>query len=416
MGMRTTGTIPIIAIIAILYVSVFAAPVAAKTLKAKTYKKDITLQSGVLSGAGIGKTIIRGTVLVKGSGVLRNVTIRKGAIIVYSGVNFTMENVRIERAPGTAITTRGGGTLTVRNSAIVDARGKGMYIQRGKHIVITNTVVSGSREEGIDIRDQVSGIIANSTISGNGEGGIEVILGSPLTIKNSTIAHNRASGVAAQFYRFSSGAGVLTVRNTTIRNNAHFAVKCGAPSGGSVPAAWWTKHIRLEDNRFVANGGGIAPRCGSVRNYDLEAQRRAREEARRKAEEEARRKAEEEARRKAEEAARAQLATIQSQYTQTAKHARTNMEAVTQQLGWRSAIIGVSSASLDALYRDEEQLRSHVREAQNITGLSAADDIRRRHLAEAASLLADVVRDLREDASRTGLYRIVRASVLRMIY
>ncbi len=276
-------------------------PVAdAKVLKNKTYKENFTLKNGkVLEGGGINKTVIKGDIRVRDSGILRNLTVRDGSITLNSGASLTIENVLIKDAPGTAIETRGKGTLIVRNSSIIDSEGKAFYIQRGKHIIITGTTVRGSGEEAIDIRSHVSGVISGNIVTDNGESGIEVILGgSSLKISQNVLNNNGSSGIAAQYYTSSDKLGITSIVGNTMIGNKNYGLTCKTPSGGHPGDTYWRDSLRLEDNTISGNGAGsIAPRC-AVRNVDSAAVKRALERARIKAEEEAARKAEEERRRR----------------------------------------------------------------------------------------------------------------------
>ncbi len=248
---------------------------AVKDLKAKKYTRDYTLSGGkVLQGAGIGKTVIRGTVRVRDAGVVRNLTIRKGGIFVLAGARVTIENVRIESAPGTAVEVRAGGAITLRNVQIVRPRGKGIYAWRNAHVTILNSEIRDSRnEEGIDLRSGISGVIAGNTIAGNREGGIEVIVGgSTVRITGNTIAHNGASGIATQFYAHAAARGALTITKNTLRDNRNYGIDCKVPQGGGFAASYWRNALTVQDNVIARNrAGAIAPRCGGVKNIDMAA-------------------------------------------------------------------------------------------------------------------------------------------------
>ncbi len=282
----------IVLLVVLVFCGISSNVAEAKTLKAKTYKKNYTLKNGeVLEGAGVGKTTIKGNITVRDKGVLRNLTIKDGQIALHFGASLTVENITIDHAPGTAIETRGGGTLIVRNSRIINTRGKAFYIQRGKHIIITGTTVRGSGEEGIDIRSGVSGVISGNVITENAESGIEVILGkSALEITKNVLNNNGASGIAAQYYILAKNLGNVTIADNTIRGNKNYGLVCKTPSGGYPGGTYWRDSMQLEDNVVSGNKlGSFANRC-AVRNVDSVAVRNAREaaaEAKRKAVEEA---------------------------------------------------------------------------------------------------------------------------------
>ncbi len=338
------GAVLVVFVLALIW----APAVEAKKLKAKEYKQDFTVSAGeTLSGKGQGKTVIEGTIKMKNGSKLRNLTVKKGRIVVASGANVLIENVTITRASTkNAIVTTGGGTLTVRNSKITKS-GKGMYIQRGKNIVITGNVITGNREEAIDIRSNVSGIISGNVITGNGESAIEVILGkSTLKITNNKLIGNGSSGIAAQFYSLAQSTGAIVVSGNTISRNRNYGIDCKLPSGGSPSANYWRKSIRMERvNTVSANSrGALAPRCGNL--YYQVAVEEAAERARKFAQ--------------TRKEATPELEELQArQNTQLTELKDTAMQFAIQRSIWWRKIIGV----------DESITQNTTEIAQNLTNL-----------------------------------------------
>ncbi len=372
----------------------------AKKLKAKTYKKDYTLDDGeVLEGAGTKKTTIKGTIRVRDRGTLRNLTIKGGRVTVLSGASLTIENVVVDDAPGVAIETRGGGTLVVRNSAIVNAGGKAFYIQRGKHIVITGTTVRGAGEEGIDIRSGVSGTITGNTIVNNRESGIEVILGNTsLTIANNTISGNRASGIATQYYSLAQETGDVRITNNKIVGNRNYAIDCKIPSrmssGKRIRDGYWQRSLKVVDNVFARNSAGsIAPLCGRVYNVDSEAVRRAREEARKAAEEKARQAAEAERRAREVDQQRHVLTEAEQAFDEHLVRIKEHKEVVDAYSWVRVVFVGVDQAHVEALRAQRDGL---MRIAQTLRELERQqlDEAERKRAAELKARLDTVVTPL----------------------
>ncbi len=389
--------------------------VSAKMLKAKTYKKNYTLKNGeVLEGAGAGKTTIKGNITVRDKGVLRNLTIKGGQIALRSGASLTVENVTIDRAPGTAIETRGGGTLIVRNSRIINTRGKAFYIQRGKHIIITGTTVRGSGEEGIDIRSGVSGVISGNVVTKNAESGIEVILGnSALKITKNVLSNNGASGIAAQYYTLAKKRGKLTIAGNTIQGNKSYGLVCKTPSGGHPGDTYWRDSMHLEDNVVSGNKFGSFDKRCAVRNINLVAVRKARKvamEAKRKAAEEAARKKAEAERRRKEIAQQRQVLTAAeaalpehvAQITQ-AKRALEETPKVTALFG------GFPTERIEALQKEAQQidaLRTTVDELFQ-QDLEDRDRIRATFLKEQLERLEPALTAYVAQQERFGLRRRV---------
>lgn len=231
-----------------------------------TYDGNFKIPSSVgLYGQSRDNVKIKGSLNAANGVILKNITISGGnvALTVESGAYVSVKKCIVRDASKIGIDiASGNGKLTVEDTKITNNR-KGVYAQRGNQLRISDSTISKNKEEGIDIRNKVDGSITGNEISNNGESGIEIILGSSdMSIANNNISSNSASGIAAQFYSDFSKKGKVKVDNNKIKNNNHFGIKCGAPSGGNSPKGYWEKSLNLNDNIFGGNDeGDIAGKC-----------------------------------------------------------------------------------------------------------------------------------------------------------
>lgn len=230
------------------------------------YDGGFTIPASVkLLGENRDGVVIKGSISSLNDSSLQNLTISGGnfALTVKAGSSVSVKKCTIKNASKIGINMEpGNGKLTLEDSKLTANR-KGIYAQKGNQIRIYSSVITKNKEEGLDIRNKVDGTVKGNSITNNGESGIEVILGSSdLSIYDNYISDNSASGIAAQFYVDFGKKGKVKIDGNKIKNNNHYGIKCGAPSGGITPDGYWEKSLNLNSNTFGGNDeGDIAGRC-----------------------------------------------------------------------------------------------------------------------------------------------------------
>ncbi|MBP7811485.1 MAG: right-handed parallel beta-helix repeat-containing protein [Candidatus Moranbacteria bacterium] len=224
-----------------------------------TYDESLTLDdSFLLHGAGRGRTIISGTILVKNNSELENLTLRTSAFIaitVEGGADFSLEDSEIRGFGKIGINVMPGTSkIVVKDSAIHSSKGKGLYVQKGHRLEVSDSRIYGNAEEGIDVRNNVNGFIKNNAVYENGEGGMEIIIGSSdMVISKNKFAKNKASGIATQFYATATKAGQIQILDNIISKNGKYGIDCNIPSGGKPGPNYWARSIELRGNRIEDN-------------------------------------------------------------------------------------------------------------------------------------------------------------------
>lgn len=223
------------------------------------YDESLLLgDSMYISGAGRGKTIITGDVLVEKKSGLENLTIKTEklvAIMVNGQADFSLQNIEVSGFRKIGLQAiPGEGKIILKNIAIHGSSGKGLYIQKGHRLEISDSRIYKNAEEGVDVRNNVDGFIKNNALYENGEGGMEIIVGdADMVISNNKFTQNAASGIAVQFYATANTDGQIEISNNTITNNGKYGLGCNVPSGGKPGLNYWKRSINLENNTIESN-------------------------------------------------------------------------------------------------------------------------------------------------------------------
>lgn len=224
-----------------------------------TYDESLTLGDSLrLHGAGRGRTIITGAILVKGGTELENLTLKTSApvaITVEGGADFSLEDSEIRGFGKIGLSVMPGSSkIVVKDSAIHSSKGKGLYVQKGHRLEVSDSRMYGNAEEGIDVRNNVNGFIKNNAVYENGEGGMEIIIGSSdMVISKNKFAKNKASGIATQFYATATKDGQIQILDNIISKNGKYGIDCNIPSGGKPGPNYWARSIELRGNRIEDN-------------------------------------------------------------------------------------------------------------------------------------------------------------------
>ena len=228
-------------------------------IKSGSYSENLTLAKGVrLYGQDKNNTVITGSgfshIVLEEDNALENLTISGGTNAVTVNGKATINKCVIKNALKNGIDAKASNfQITIERSELTK-NGKGAYIEKGRNVTIDGNYVHNNSEEGLDLRNKIRGTVTNNDITSNGEGGIEIIAGSSdVDIKNNTISKNKASGIANQFYP-QAKTGKISILNNTISRNNDYGITCGAPSGGSKPAGYWSDSLNVLSNKIELNG------------------------------------------------------------------------------------------------------------------------------------------------------------------
>jgi hypothetical protein len=189
------------------------------------------------------------------------------ALVVNSGINFTLKSLTIARGSSTA--AGGGlfnkrGTVTVSNATITSNTsfaGGGIF-NAGSMTISGSTIANNTAtSNGGGITNAITGTVtvSNSTITSNTSfaGGGIFNVGS-MTISNSLITNNTATGNGGGIT--NATAGTATVSNSTITSNTSFAGG-GIFNVGSVTFS----NSNITNNTATVAGGGITTGvCGTT--------------------------------------------------------------------------------------------------------------------------------------------------------
>lgn len=246
-------------------------------IRSGTYSESFTVGDDMkLYGAGRGKAVISGSVVMKSGSRMENLTVAMNApvgVTVSANADVAFKGVEIKDFTQISLNSLpGNGKLSVIDSVIHGGGGKGIFVQKGKRIEIAGNKIYGNKEEGLDIRDDVSGTVQDNDIHDNRESGIELIIGSSdLSIVKNNISGNTASGIATQFYSSATIIGKIDIRGNTIQKNGNYAIDCKVPSGGKPGRDYWNKSLSFADNSLSGKSDRvIAGSCNIEETADMD--------------------------------------------------------------------------------------------------------------------------------------------------
>ena len=219
-----------------------------------TYHETVYIDKDNISIVGVIKEGQRAT--LDGKGELNDA-------ILYSGNNFTVENMKITRYKGNGIMGQAGNNFIIRNNLVVDTGVYGIFPQLGKNGIVDHNIISGIEDAAIYV-----GMSDNIQVAYNdvfeSVAGIEIENSRHAIVENNYV-HNNTGGILAFI---TPGLPIKTTYDVIIRNNfivdnnhVNFAIPGSTvamiPSGSGV-IIWAADDVIVEGNIITNNKtGGI---------------------------------------------------------------------------------------------------------------------------------------------------------------
>lgn len=151
------------------------------------YSENIQIGSKNFSlrGAGMGETIIQGTVTIENS----SETSFEGFTVKEGGIHAKKSSVRIS------------------GNEIIDSPGAGVWLESCSNIIISGNTVSNNGKEGIVVDDS-NGVIGSNNVTQNATDGIVINNASP-TIMHNSVGLNGRDGISIRGFTFQSAPLLL---------------------------------------------------------------------------------------------------------------------------------------------------------------------------------------------------------------
>ncbi|TKB45120.1 parallel beta-helix domain-containing protein [Thalassotalea mangrovi] len=170
-----------------------------------TYHETVYVDKESISLVGVIKEGKRAT--LDGKGILNDA-------VLYSGNNFSVENLKITQYKGNGIMGQAGNNFVIRNNVIVDTGVYGIFPQLGKNGVVEHNVISGIEDAAIYV-----GMSDNIQVAYNdvfeSVAGIEIENSRHAIVENNYV-HNNTGGILAFI---TPGLPIKTTYDVIIRNN-----------------------------------------------------------------------------------------------------------------------------------------------------------------------------------------------------